>query len=131
MQQYSIVQYRLLLSSFKMWSGDGISNDETACDSSSKTNFDAAKSYIESNIIVSMKILQTVYDDTSDDKRYRHKLKQFVQPSSTSPELVFTVVNYNLHIYIIIFFCLDQTLYILVLMITNGLKPIYTGWPTV
>ncbi|KAG1711251.1 hypothetical protein GQR58_002553 [Nymphon striatum] len=84
--------------------GDNV-NDEID-DRKSKKDFNAVKLYIESTIIrenkvVSMKILQTVYGDNSDDKRYRHKLKQrivnefpdllqFVQPSSTSPELVFS-----------------------------------------
>ena len=73
---------------------------------SSKTNFDAVKSYIENIIIkdsnvVSMRVLQHVYEDDSEDKHYRHKLKQkiqkelpgilqFVQPSNLCAEVVFS-----------------------------------------
>ena len=62
-----------------------------------KTDFSAVKTYIEEVLIgeskvVSMKVLQAVYGDDSNDKRNRHKLKQkileefpdrlhFVQPS--------------------------------------------------
>ena len=51
---------------------------------SSKTNFDAVKSYIEIIIIkdskvISMKVLHHVYGDDSEDKSYRHKLKQKIQ----------------------------------------------------
>ena len=73
---------------------------------SSKTNFDAVKSYIEIIIIkdskvISMKVLHHVYGDDSEDKRYRHKLKQkiqkefpeilqFVQLSNVCAEAVFS-----------------------------------------
>ena len=73
---------------------------------SSKTNFDAVKSYIEIIIIkdskvISMKVLHHVYGDDSEDKSYRHKLKQkiqkefseilqFVQPSNVCAEAVFS-----------------------------------------
>ena len=47
---------------------------------SSKTDVVTVKTYIETDIIkenkvVSMTVLQTVYGDNSNDKRYRHKLK--------------------------------------------------------
>ena len=48
---------------------------------SSKTDFDVVKTYIETviikeNKVVSMKVLQSVYGDNSNDKHCRHKLKQ-------------------------------------------------------
>ena len=73
---------------------------------SSKTDVVAVKTYIETDIIkqnkvVSMTVLQTMYGDNSNDKRYRHKLKQrinkefrdllqFVPPSEIFPEVVFS-----------------------------------------
>ena len=73
---------------------------------SSKTDVATVKTYIETDIIkenkvVSMTVLQTVYGDNSNDKRYRHKLKQrmnkefqdllqFVPPSEICPEVVFS-----------------------------------------
>ena len=56
---------------------EGMDADE----GSSKTDFDAVKTYIETviikeNKVVSMKVLQTVYGDNSNDKRYRHKLNK-------------------------------------------------------
>ena len=73
---------------------------------SSKTDVVAVKTYIETDIIkqnkvVSMTVLQTMYGDNSNDKRYRHKLKQrinkefrdlllFVPPSEICPEVVFS-----------------------------------------
>ena len=73
---------------------------------SSKTDVVTVKTYIETDIIkenkvVSMTVLQTVYGDNSNDKRYRHKLKQrmnkefqdllqFVPPSEICPEVVFS-----------------------------------------
>ena len=46
-----------------------------------KTDFAAVKTFIENTVIgeskvVSMKVMQAVYGDNSNDKRYRHKLKQ-------------------------------------------------------
>ena len=71
-----------------------------------KTDFAAVKTFIENTFIgeskvVSMKVLQVVYRDSSNDKRYRHKLKQkilkeypdtlqFVQPSNMCAEVVFS-----------------------------------------
>ena len=51
---------------------------------SSKTNFDAVKSYIENitiedSKVASMKVLHHVYGNDSEDKRHRHKLKQKIQ----------------------------------------------------
>ena len=73
---------------------------------SSKTDVVAVKTYIETDIIkqnkvVSMTVLQTMYGDNSNDKRYRHKLKQrinkefrdlpqLVPPSEICPEVVFS-----------------------------------------
>ena len=85
---------------------EGVDADEgmDVDEGSSKTDFDAVKTYIETviikqNKVVSMKVLQTVYSDSSSDKRYCHKLKQriskelpdllqFVQPSKIYPEVV-------------------------------------------
>ena len=71
-----------------------------------KTDFAAVKTFIENTVIgenkvVSMKVLQAVYSDNSNDKHYRHKLKQkilkeypgalqFVQPSNMCADVVFT-----------------------------------------
>ena len=71
-----------------------------------KTDFAAVKTFIENTVIgenkvVSMKVLQAVYSDNSNDKHYRHKLKQkilkeypdalqFVQPSNMCAEVVFS-----------------------------------------
>ena len=71
-----------------------------------KTDFAAVKTFIENTVIgeskvVSMKVLQAVCGDNSNDKRYRHKLKQnilkeypyalqFVQPSNMCAEVVFS-----------------------------------------
>ena len=51
---------------------------------SSKTNFDAVMSYNEIIItndskVASMKVLQHVYGDDSEDKLYRNKLKPKIQ----------------------------------------------------
>ena len=71
-----------------------------------KTDFTSLKLYIHRNIIaeskvVSMKVLQSIYGDDPDDRKARSKLKEkilkefpdkliFVQPSSKSPEVVFS-----------------------------------------
>lgn len=73
---------------------------------SSKADVGAVKTYLETdtvkeNKVVSMTVLQTVYGHNSNDKCYRHKLKQrinkefrdllqFVQPSKICPEVVFS-----------------------------------------
>ena len=71
-----------------------------------KPDFAAVKTFIENTVIgeskvVSMKVMQAVCGDNSNDKRYRHKLKQnilkeypdalqFVQPSNMCAEVVFS-----------------------------------------
>ena len=73
---------------------------------SSKADVGAVKTYLETdtvkeNKVVSMTVLQTVYGHNSNDKCYRHKLKQrinkefrdllqFVPPSEICPEVVFS-----------------------------------------
>ncbi|XP_066931362.1 uncharacterized protein [Clytia hemisphaerica] len=72
----------------------------------SKTDFTSLKLYIERNLIaeskvVSMKILQSIYGDNSDDRKARARLKEkilkefpdkliFVQPGQKCPEVVFS-----------------------------------------
>ena len=70
----------LLFSYYSKSDVDGMNIDEV----SSWTNFDAVKTHIENIIIkdskvVSTKVLQHVYGDDKEDKRYRHKLKQKIQ----------------------------------------------------
>ena len=77
-----------------------------------KTDLAAVKTFIENTVIgeskvVSMKVLQPVYGDNSNDKRYRHKLKQkillkeypdalqFVQLSNMCAEVVFSKSIFN------------------------------------
>ena len=80
-----------------------------------KTDLAAVKTFIENTVIgeskvVSMKVLQAVYGDNSNDKRYRHKLKQkilkeypdalqFVQPSNMCAEVVFikSILDERMH----------------------------------
>ena len=77
-----------------------------------KTDLAAVKTFIENTVIgeskvVSMKVLQAVYGDNSNEKRHRHKLKQkillkeypdalqFVQLSNMCAEVVFSKSIFN------------------------------------